>query len=121
MCETGLGAGEGRGDRTPPARLPLNSKWLKSGHQQWLAKELGVPTAASVDELRQMIDGKLTEEGKETRNVQAMLEGADPTAELSLVDAEGRFLVVPMEEETHGGCLSMEKRASRMLIPCGGS
>ena len=50
-----------------------------------------------------MVDGKLTEEGKETRNVQAMLEGADPTAEFSLVDAEGRFLVVPMEEESHGG------------------
>ena len=32
-----------------------------------------------------------------------MLEGADPTAEFSLVDAERRFLVVPMEEETHGG------------------
>ena len=103
MCETGLGAGEGRGDRAPPARLPLNSKWLKSGHQRRLAKELGVPTAASVDELHQMIDGKLTEEGKETRNIQAMLEGADPTAEFSLVEAEGRFLVVPMEEETHGG------------------
>ena len=87
----------------PPARLPLNSKWLKSGRQRRLAKELGVPTAALVDELCQMVDGKLTEEGNETRNVQAMLEGADPTAEFSLVDAEGRFLVVPMEEESHGG------------------
>ena len=50
-----------------------------------------------MDELRQMIDGKLTEGGKETRKVQVVLEGADPTAEFSLVDAEGRFLVVPME------------------------
>ena len=56
-----------------------------------------------MDELRQMIDGKLTEEGKETRNVQVVLEGADPTTEFSLVDAEGRFLMVPTEEETHGG------------------
>ena len=76
---------------------------MKSGHLRRLAKELGVPTAASTDELRQMIDGKLAEEGKETRNVQVVLEGADPTAEFSLVDAEGRFLVVPAEEATHGG------------------
>ena len=60
-----------------------------------------------MDELRQMIDGKLTERGKETRNVQAMLEGADPTAEFSLVDAEGRFLVVngrgnPWRPSEHG-------------------
>ena len=61
--ETGSGAEEGWGDFAPPARLPLNSKRLKSGHQRWLAKELGVSTAASVDELRQMIDGKLTEGG----------------------------------------------------------
>ena len=39
-----------------------------------------------------MIDGELTKEGKETRNVQVVLEGADPTVEFSLVNAEGRFL-----------------------------
>ena len=61
--ETGSGTGEGWGDCALPARLPLNLKRLKSGRQRRLAKELGVSTAASVDELRQMIDGKLTEEG----------------------------------------------------------
>ena len=53
-------------------------------------------------------------------------EGADPTAEFSLVDAAGRFLVVPTEEETHGGTSGPSEHGeegaeSRKLIPCGGS
>ena len=80
-------------------RMPLNSKRLKAGHLRRLAAALGVPTAASADELRQMIDGKLTEEGKEVRNVQVVLGGADPTSEFALEDEEGRFLIVHATEE----------------------
>ena len=58
-----IGSGEelGRHDHAPPMRLPLNSRRL--------ATALEVPTAASGDELRQMIDGRLAEGGKETWNI----------------------------------------------------
>ena len=49
---------------------------------------------ASGDELRQMIDGKLTGEGKETRNIQVVL-AEDPSSEFFLEDVDGRFLTVP--------------------------
>ena len=54
--ESGLGA-------VTPIRLPLNSKRLTAHHLWHLAAELEVPTGASADELRQMIDGKLSEAG----------------------------------------------------------
>ena len=94
-----LGRGERASQAPPSMRMPLNSKRLKAGHLRRLAAALGVPTAASADELRQMIDGKLTEEGKEVRNVQVVLGGADPTSEFALEDEEGRFLIVPATEE----------------------
>ena len=100
--ESGSGEERGRREHAPSMRMPLNSKRLKAGHLRRLAAALGVPTAASADELRQMIDGKLTEEGKEARNVQVVLGGADPTSEFALEDEEGRFLSVPAtEEENH--------------------
>ena len=39
--------------------LPLNSKRLKTVQLQRLARALSIPTSASGDELRQLIDGKL--------------------------------------------------------------
>ena len=42
-----------------PIRLPLNSRRLTTNHLRCLAAELELPTEASADELRQMIDGKL--------------------------------------------------------------
>ena len=56
---------------------------------------------ASANELSQMIDGKLTKEGKETRNIKVILAGG-PSAEFSQEEAEGRFLIVlAAKEETH--------------------
>ena len=46
-----------------------------------------------------MIDGKLTEEGKVTQNIQVVFEGTDLTSTFSLEDEEGRFLTVPTREE----------------------
>lgn len=97
--EIGSGEVRGRGDRLPVVRLPLNSKRLKAGHIKRLATALDLPTAASAEELRQIIDGQLAEEGRETQNIQVVLSGADPSAEFSLEDEGGRFLTVPQREE----------------------
>ena len=53
-----------------PLLLPLNSRRLTATHLHRLAAELELPTEASADELRQMIDGKLTETGRDVMNVQ---------------------------------------------------
>ena len=93
------GSESGAGLMTP-IRLPLNSKRLTVSHLRRLASEVGVPTAASADELRQMIDGKLAEDGKDTPNVQVVLPSAEPNSEFYLQDEEGTFLTVPVELET---------------------
>ena len=115
--ESGSGEERGRRKHAPSMRMPLNSKRLKAGHLRRLAAALGVPTAASADELRQMIDGKLTEEGKEVRNVQVVLGGADPTSEFALEDEEGRFLIVlPRRRTAVSHQISQEMGKSRMPI-----
>lgn len=54
------------------------------------------------DELRQMIDGKLSEAGREVLNVQVVLTSAQPTCEFSLEDEEGKFLTIPAAEPETG-------------------
>lgn len=48
-----------------------------------------------------MIDGKLTEGGRDVMNVQAVLICSQPTCECFLEDADGKFVTVP-EEESEG-------------------
>ena len=79
-------------------RLPLNSKRLTVNHLRQLASEVSVPTGVSSDELRQMIDGKLTEEGRDTPNVQVVLLNAELGSEFFLEDEEGKFLTVAAAE-----------------------
>ena len=52
----------------------------------------GVDTS---NKLHQMIDGKLSESGKDVLNVQVVLLGTDPSCEFALEDEEGKFLTVP--------------------------
>ena len=88
--------GSERGEESvTPVRLPLNSKRLTVSHLRRLASEVGVPTDASADELRQMIDGKLTEDGRDALNIQVVLLSVDPSSEFSLEDEGGKFLTVP--------------------------
>ena len=51
-------------------------------------------TLASDD---QMIDGKLSDSGKQTDNMQVVMGDTGPGAEFGLEDKEGQFLVVPAE------------------------
>ena len=92
------GDSEGGLGVTAPIRLPLNSKRLTANHLRRLAAELEIATSASTDELRQMIDGKLSEAGRQALNVQAVLSSSQPTSEFSLEDAEGKFLTVQEAE-----------------------
>ena len=54
-------------------QLPFNSKRLTANYLRRLTTEVGVPTSTSVTELRQMIDGKLSEDGRDMLNVQVVL------------------------------------------------
>ena len=91
------GSSEGSGNEGPRVRLPLNSKRLKRSQLERLAKALDLPTSASGDELRQLIDGKLTDQGKEARNVQVVSDDATPASRFALEDEEGEFLEVPAD------------------------
>ena len=76
--------------------LPLNSKRITSTFIRVLAKGLGLPTEASAEDLRRMIEGKLTEEDREPRNVQVLIqdtEGGGATR-LLLQDENGIFLTL---------------------------
>ena len=77
-----------RDDVTKPPRkrkvltlLSFNSKRLTTVLLKQLARAMSVPTAASSDDFRQLISGKLEELGKEPMNVQVVLR-----------DVEGGFL-----------------------------
>jgi len=52
---------------------PLNSKRIASGQLQSLAKALNLPTGASNEETRQILEGKLMELEREPRNVQVVM------------------------------------------------
>ena len=83
--------------------LPLNSKRLKTVQLQRLARALSIPTSASGDELRQLIDGKLEGMEREPRNVQVVILEAEHGAErLSLWDDDGAFLEIDPEIEHVG-------------------
>ena len=61
-----------------------------------LAAELGLPTSASTEDLRQMVDGKLADMGRELRDVLVVIKRETTEAEGSgrvlLHDGEGGFL-----------------------------
>ncbi len=96
-----LGEGEGvegaSGGHRTRLPIPLNSKRLTAAHLKRLATALDVPTTAAGDEVRQMVEGKLTDQGREPRNVQVVL-GTTPLDAFVLQDADGTFLTVDAEE-----------------------
>ena len=65
-----------------------------------IAKKLGLPTKASVAEMRQIIEGKLVEMGKEPHNVQVELDAREEGEFILLRDMDGVFLeVLPHVQE----------------------
>ena len=61
---------------------------------------MDVPTTASAVVVLQMIEAKLTEEGRDPRNVQVLLSGTQPGQEITLEDETGTILEIPQDEET---------------------
>ena len=72
--------------------LPLNSKRLKAAYVKALAEELNVPTSASTEETRALIEGTLEELDREPRNVQVIVQGLEDGGTcLYLADQDGVF------------------------------
>ena len=70
----------------------LNSRRLGAVHLRSIAGVLGLPTQASADELRQLIDGKLVEMDREASNVQVIIQEEIKKEEcIFLVDETGVF------------------------------
>ena len=114
-----MSSGGERGDghvrfNLPEGRvLPLNSRRLKAEYIKAIASNMDLPTRASIDEVRQVIEGKLSESGREPRNVQVVIqepkEGTEsdahtPSVRLFLLNEGGVF----QEIETERGHAQME-------------
>ena len=74
---------------------PLNSRRLTARIIGRIAEALEVPTRGSLEDTRQMLEGKLVEGGKEPRNVQVVLDETDEGVAVRLADEDGTFLEVP--------------------------
>jgi len=70
-------------------RLPLNSRRLTASQLKRVGSALGLPTAASTDEVRQMIEGELLRKGHEPSCVQIVFE---PSGVMALHDEDGEFI-----------------------------
>ena len=71
--------------------LPLNSKRLTACNLKCIARALDVPTTSSAAEVRTLLDGKLTELGKEPRNTQVKLH---ESGMIELLEEGGVFLQI---------------------------
>ncbi len=114
MSKTSAGAAASTSHVTKT--FPLNSRRLTAETLSRIAKALDLPTTASADETRQLIEGKLGEE-TEPRNVQVdMVEDAAGKVGIQLRSEEGVIVDIPLEErvtdearETHEEELEAEE------------
>ena len=100
--DRGLLAEEARGvTKTRGLPIPFSSRRMKAEWLKKVAGEVGVPVPAAATDLRLMLEGKLTEMGKQPTNVQAQREEGEEEGNpiLSLLDEEGIFLQVELEPE----------------------
>lgn len=97
-----------------PRPLPLNSRRLTLRYLKQLAGALGVPGTASASDVRQLVEGAVTELGREPRNVQVLLREAETGTTVCLQDKGGVFLTaepldaLTRESPTPSGRLSPE-------------
>ena len=95
------GVGSGRSPRTH-VHVALNSAQLIAGQLRSLGGALGLPTSGSVDDLHLIIEGKITDLGRDPRNIQVALSKDKDDRSFTLSDHEGVFLTVnPESEEEH--------------------
>ena len=80
--------------------FPLSSRRLTQAHLRALAQALGLPTDASGDDTRLMVEGKLGEMEKDPRTVQVCTDDPLPDGRATVIglqDATGLFLKVEKE------------------------
>ena len=74
--------------------MPLNSRRVTRSQLRPVAEELVLPTSATGEDLAQIVSGKLTEEGRDSKSVQVELSDN----QLQLADVGGVFLTMALEE-----------------------
>ena len=88
-------------ERTRGRVLPLNSRRLTSEIVSRIAKALELPDSGTLEDTRQMVEGKLIARGREPKNVQVVVHvaegGVDPVIELR--DADGVFETIEPDPE----------------------
>ena len=72
------------GDMYPSSSKRLKAVWIRR-----LVKALELPTNASVEETRQMIEGKLIQQQYQPQNMQVIIQGKDDAAAMFLVNENG--------------------------------
>ncbi len=98
-------------------QLPLNSRRITTSYLQQIARAMELPTAAPADDLRQMIDGKLSGEmERSSQNVQVIItpEPVSGGAHLSLQDHEGVFLEIEPESSRAPGAQEPTEERDRL-------
>ena len=90
-------------DAWPQRSLPVNSKRLNTSTLRQLARGLEIPTNASGEETRQLIEGKLGELGRDAKNTQVLVQEREDGVWVCLRDMEGVFLEVEPAMEVEGG------------------
>ena len=92
--------------------LPLNLRRLTSSHLKQLAESLELPTAGSLDQLRQLIEGKLeSERHVEVSNVQVVVQESQfIELKLSLMSEEGVILeTTPTKQSVESELKSLQE------------
>ena len=79
--------------------FPLNSGRLTGAVIRRVAKELGLTVSASVEDMRQIVSGKIESEGREPRNVIVEVTESETGTMVALRDDEGIFLECHPDDE----------------------
>ena len=74
------------------SRYPMNSRRLTATHLRAIAEAIGLPSAGSVDQLCQCIEGKLQTERDDPNIVVVIREVQSTDHILALADSEGEFI-----------------------------
>ena len=81
-------AGTANGTKRAGRVTTLNSRRLTGAVIKRVARALELPTAAALEDIRQMIDGKLSEQGRDPRDVQVIQTEVEAEADTD-TDAVG--------------------------------
>jgi len=82
------------GDVPEGPAYPLTSKRLKVRQLQQIAWNLQLPTSGTAAVTRQLVESKLTEMGREPRNVQVVIKGTGENDSMFLIDENGLICVI---------------------------